>query len=63
MKNKNETFRKRPKDATPERALELHEQGKLSYSEIAKLWGITAPMVAKLVKRLKDRQAKQEAGG
>ncbi len=59
-----ETFRKRPADATKERALELHETGRLSYAEIGKLWGITAPAVAKLVQRArKNREAaKQKAG-
>ncbi len=45
-------WRKRPKDATPEKAVQLKESG-LTFREIAKLWDISPAQAYNLYKKAK----------
>ena len=50
-------WRKRPKDATPERARHLHDDESVTIRQIAKMWNISGAAVQELVNRGRREQA------
>ena len=49
-------WRKRPKEATPQKALELQSVSKLKLKDMAKMWGISIQQVHNLIKQAKISQ-------
>ena len=49
-------WRKRPKDATPERARHLHDDESVTIRQIAAMWGISGAAVHELVSRGRREQ-------
>ena len=62
VKMEIEVEQKRPKDATPERALNMRGMG-IKVTEIATLWNIKPARVYQLIQKAKKAQEKVRAGG